>query len=145
MAKNTCFAAKKLTNYSIDLKLYHEFIYVIIQCHVKCCPDGLSLRRMYVGSVCLPIILVAVAAMILCVAQTCVLIVEYGRMRYQMNPLQIYYYNIYCILQSDTVLLHFGLFGLFENPLAYSFTILQQQQSFAVTMSHRLRIYFFLF
>ena len=87
---------------------------------------------MYVGAICLPILLFTVAAMILRISQTCVIIVEYTHMRYWMNPLQIQYQNMYRILRSDAVLLRFGFFGHFENPLAYSFTILQQQPSFTV-------------
>ena len=39
---------------------------------------------------------------------------------------------MYCILQSDAILLRFGFFGHFKDPLSYLFTILQQQKSFAV-------------
>ena len=68
---------------------------------------------MYVGSVFLAITSITVAAMILRVAQTCVLIVKYEHPRYQMNPLKILYQNMYCVLRSDTVSLCFGFFGHF--------------------------------
>ena len=96
----------------INLKLYHYFKYNFTWDFSMnghnfdhffssiLCPDGLNLCRLYIGSICLPILLIAVAAMILCVAQTCVLIVEYIHPMYQMNPLKssvrIFFFVIWC-------------------------------------------------
>ena len=87
---------------------------------------------MYVGFICLPISLIAVVVMIVRIPQTCVLTFEYKHLRYQMNPLSIQYQNIYCILQSDAILLCFGFFRHFENPLTWLCTILQEHQIFVV-------------